>query len=72
MKLFIHSKPNARENKVEKIDETNYKVSVTEPAVNDRANRAIVRLLADYLRIAPSQIEIVSGHTSRQKVVMIY
>ncbi|OGK21709.1 hypothetical protein A3C23_00035 [Candidatus Roizmanbacteria bacterium RIFCSPHIGHO2_02_FULL_37_13b] len=72
MKFFIHTKPNAREEKIEKIDETHFKVSVVEPPVDDKANRAVIRVLADYLQIPPSQLDIISGRTSRNKIVEVF
>ena len=71
MKFFVHTKPNSREEKVEKIDETHFKISVTEPPVDDKANRAVIRAFADYLQIPPSRLDIVSGRTARNKIVEI-
>ncbi|MBI2454147.1 MAG: DUF167 domain-containing protein [Parcubacteria group bacterium] len=71
MKITVLAKPLARADKVEKISETEYKVSVKEPPLEGRANRAIVRTLAEYFKISTSRIRIVSGQTYRQKVVEI-
>jgi uncharacterized protein len=46
-------------------------VRVTAPALEGRANRAVCRLLADRLGVAPSQITIVRGEHHREKVVRI-
>jgi hypothetical protein len=69
MKLTIFAKPNSKEAKVEKVDETTYKVFVKEPPVKGLANRAIVNLLADYFDVSISAIRIVSGYTSRTKII---
>ena len=45
MKINVKAKPRVREDKVEKIDEQNFVVSVTEPPVQGRANIAILKLL---------------------------
>lgn len=71
MKIFVKAKPNAKENKVEKIDENHFAVSTKEPPTNGRANQAILRLLADYFGISPSQIKFISGLTSRNKIIEI-
>lgn len=71
MKIFVQAKPGAREQRVEKIDEMHYVVAVKEPPVEGRANAAIVRALVAHFKIAPSRVRIISGHTSRQKVVEI-
>jgi uncharacterized protein YggU (UPF0235/DUF167 family) len=44
---------------------------VAAPPVDDAANRALVRLLAHELDLAPSAVRIVSGATSRRKVVAV-
>lgn len=71
MKIFVKAKPNAKEEKVEKIDETHFVVVVKEPPIQGRANAAIIRALADFLNIAPSRLQIVAGHTSRQKIIEV-
>ncbi|MBI3631299.1 MAG: DUF167 domain-containing protein [Candidatus Staskawiczbacteria bacterium] len=71
MKIFVKAKPNAKEEKVEKIDEQNYIVSVKEPPVQGKANNAIRNALALYFRTGSSCIKIVSGYTSRSKIVEV-
>lgn len=71
MKIEVHAKPRAHEERVEKIDETHFVVAVKEPPVQGRANAAIVRALAAHFKVAPSRVRIVSGHTSRQKLIEI-
>ena len=46
-------------------------VAVTEPAVDGRANEAVLRALAEALDVPRSTLEIVSGHTARTKLVRI-
>jgi uncharacterized protein (TIGR00251 family) len=71
MKIFIKAKPRAKEERVEKIDGTNFIVSVTAPPVKGLANRAIIKIVAEYFKVAPSRVRIVSGFTSRQKILEI-
>ncbi|MFH1575577.1 MAG: DUF167 domain-containing protein [Candidatus Nealsonbacteria bacterium] len=71
MKIFIKVKPAAREELVEKVDETNFNVQVKEPPVGGRANMAVIKALADYFGIAQSNIRIISGFTSRLKTIEI-
>jgi len=44
---------------------------VAGPAHEGRANRALCRLLAERLEVAPSRVEIVRGRRSREKVVEV-
>jgi uncharacterized protein len=71
MKIFIKAKPNAKEEKVEKIDDSNYTVSVKEPPVKGKANEAIRNALAVYFKTGSSRVKIVAGHTSRNKIIEI-
>ncbi len=71
MKIFVKVKPGSREESVGKIDESHFNVSVKEPPRQGKANAAIVRALAEHFRVPRSSVSIVSGHTSRDKVVEI-
>ena len=71
MKIFIKAKPSAREEKVEKIDDLNYIVSVKEPPVKGKANEAIRNALAVYFKTGSSGVKIVAGYTSRNKIIEI-
>lgn len=68
MKIFVKAKPNAKEEKVEKISETNFVVAVKEPPVQGKANAAIAKALAAHFGIALSCVRLVSGFSSKQKV----
>jgi len=71
VRINVKARPNSREEKVEKISNTEFVVSVKEPPVQGKANRAIINALAVYFGIASARIKIVSGYTSRNKVVEI-
>ena len=71
MKITVKAKPNAREEKVEKIDDQNFVVSVTEPPEKGKANDAIRNALAVYFKIESSRVKIVSGYSSRNKIIEI-
>lgn len=71
MKLFVKAKPSAKQESVTKLSENTYVVAVKEPPVDGRANYAIARALAKHLRVAPSQVRLLGGATSRQKLFEI-
>lgn len=71
MKIFVKAKPGAREEKIEKIDDGNYVVSVKEPPIKGKANDAIRNALAVYFKTGSSCVKIISGHTSRNKIIEI-
>jgi hypothetical protein len=47
------------------------KVKLTAPPVEGAANKALVRFLAETLGVSARQIQILSGHTSRQKLIRV-
>jgi uncharacterized protein len=46
-----------------------WKVRVTAPAEGGRANAAVVRLLAEAVRVPRASVTLVSGHAARDKIV---
>lgn len=71
MKIFVKARPSAREEKVEKIDDQNYIVWVKEPPIQGKANNAVRNALALYFKTGTSSVKIISGHTSRNKIIEI-
>lgn len=68
MHITVTAKPKKKREYVEQISPTHYLVAVKEPTRQGRANQAIIRALAEYFDIAPSEIELISGHTSKTKI----
>lgn len=68
MKIFVKAKPDSREEKIEKVDDLNFIVSVKEPPIRGEANRAIAKALADYFNVSSSRVRLVSGFSSKQKI----
>jgi uncharacterized protein len=48
-----------------------WKVRVAEPPEDGRANEAVLRLLAETLDVPRGSVVLVSGHASRDKVVIL-
>ncbi|MBW1817145.1 MAG: YggU family protein [Deltaproteobacteria bacterium] len=48
-----------------------YKVKLTAPPLEGKANKALVRLLSKKLRVPKGAVRIVSGETSRRKRIRI-
>jgi len=71
MKVFVKAKPDSREAKIEKIDETHFLVCVKEPPIKGQANRAIAKSLAEYFNVPYSQVSMISGFSSRDKIFTI-
>ena len=71
MKINVKAKPNSKHEKVEKVDEQNYIVWVKEPPEKGKANNAIRNALAVYFKIGSSNVKIISGYASRNKIIEI-
>jgi hypothetical protein len=71
MKIFVKVKPKAKEEKIIKISDKNFKVSVKKPPEKGKANRAVLKALADYFDISQSKVKIISGSASKLKIIEI-
>ena len=71
MRIFIKVKTNARQGGVEKLAKNIYIVSVKEKPEKGKANKAAIKAIADYFKISSKNIRIVSGQTSRKKLIEI-
>lgn len=71
MRIYIKVVPKSSRNKVEKISEEEYKVWVTAPPVDGKANEAVIKLLADYFSVSKSLVKIVGGKSAKTKIIDI-
>lgn len=71
MKIFVRVKPGASRNGIQQTDATHYEVSTTEPPVQGRANTAVIKQLAEYLKLPKSLFTIKRGANSKQKTIEI-
>lgn len=70
-RISIRVIPNASKSEVVGKDSGVWKIRLAAPPVDGKANEALIRFLADVLDLAPSQIDIVKGHTSKQKILEV-
>ncbi len=63
--------PRANKSEIVGVEGDALKVRLKAPPVEGKANDALVKFLAERLAVSKSQIEILSGHTSRTKVVRV-
>lgn len=69
--LVIRVQARARRDELVTTRDGTLIARVSAPALAGRANRALCRLIARRLRIAPSRVVIVRGERSRDKLVRI-
>lgn len=63
--------PNAKKEEIIKEGENHFKIKVHAPAVEGKANKAMIKLLAEYFDISKSQIKIARGEFAKNKIVEI-
>jgi len=71
MIIKVKVTPNAKKASVSKSDDENYEVRVDEKAEGGRANARLIEMLSDYFRVRKSNVLIIKGARSREKVVQI-
>ncbi|MBR5130140.1 MAG: YggU family protein [Alphaproteobacteria bacterium] len=70
--IKIRVSPNAKRNGFEGVwNDTHLKLALRAPAVDGKANEAVIDFLSDFFHIKKSQIEIVSGQTNRCKTLRL-
>lgn len=70
-KLSVRVRAGSRSDELVGIRDGVLLVRVVAPALEGRANRALSRLVAKRLGIAPSRVTIIRGERSRDKLVQI-
>ena len=69
--LHIHAQPNARRTAVAGLYGDTLKVRVAAPAVDDKANAALLAFLADMLELPGNGLRLKSGATTKRKTIEI-
>jgi uncharacterized protein len=69
-RLAVHVHPRARTERLE-WDGSALQLQVREPPAGGRANAAVIRAVAQWADVAPSQVAIVSGAAARHKLAGI-
>jgi uncharacterized protein (TIGR00251 family) len=70
MKITLKVHPRARRDRLSR-HEDEYKLEVTVPPVEGRANEAVIEFFSRSLRLPRSAVRIVTGARARRKVVEI-
>ncbi|MBI4096869.1 MAG: DUF167 domain-containing protein [Candidatus Levybacteria bacterium] len=71
MRIYVTAKPSSKHEKIEQIDATHYAISVKEPPSEGKANKAIIKALAEHFAVPKSFVIIVSGQLNKQKVIEV-
>jgi len=71
MLIKVTVSPGAKENSIVLVAPDHYRIRVKVPPVKGRANKELIRLLAEHFGTAPSSITIKRGVRSRNKLIEI-
>jgi uncharacterized protein (TIGR00251 family) len=71
MFIRVHVTPNARGVRVTKVDESVFEVRIDERAIDGRANKRILEIMANHLGVPKSKVSIVRGAKTRDKIIEV-
>lgn len=71
LSLTLHAQPGARKSEIVGLHGDALKVRIAAPAVDNKANAALIEFLSETLGVSKSAISIRHGATSRRKVVEV-
>ena len=72
MNLHVLLKPNSRHRQeVIENDDGSLTIYTKSPAIENRANKEAIELLAKHFNVPKSRVKLIKGETSRQKVFAI-
>lgn len=70
--IAVRVTPRASHNKiVEILADGTIKIHIAAPPVDGEANEALIRYLAEVLNVPKSRLEIVAGHSGRDKLISV-
>jgi uncharacterized protein (TIGR00251 family) len=70
--LSVKLQPRASKNEIGAPLGNELKIKVTAPPVDAAANQALVEFLAEKLGCSRGKVELLRGHTSRHKTIMLH
>ena len=71
MRIFVRVIPRAKHNKALQLSDGSYKIWITAPPVDGKANKAVRKFMAGVLDKPKSRIAIVKGISSRDKIIEV-
>ena len=71
IRLALRIQPRASRTEVAAVVGDTLKIRVAAPPVDDAANRALLRFLADQLDCPKSAVRLLRGRSGRQKIVAV-
>ena len=63
--------PNSRENKLDSIHDRRLKIRINAAPEDGKANKELVKFLAEIFSCKKSQVKIIRGETAQEKMVLV-
>jgi len=70
MKIQVKVKANSKTEELSR-EGNNFIIKVKEPPKEGKANQAVIKLLAEHFGVSQSQVRILSGFRSKNKVIEV-
>ena len=67
----IRVRPSATRNKIKELHREALRIDINAPPIKGKANKECLRFLAEELRVPKSDIEIISGLKSKDKLIKV-
>lgn len=67
--IFVKVKTKAKNKRITKINDDHYMISVNAVPEKGKANKEMIKALSKYFDMASSKIKIISGETSKNKIL---
>ena len=61
----------AKKELIKKLSKTSYKLSVKEPALQNRANARVIAIIAEECGVPVASVRIINGHHSPSKMLSV-
>lgn len=71
IKFSVRVVPKSSRNNISALDENSFKLKITAPPVDGKANEACENFVSDILSVAKSKVKIVSGQKSKSKIIEV-
>lgn len=70
-KITVRVIPNASRSEIVGREGSVWKIRLAAPPIDGKANEALIRFLADALDVAPSQIDVLKGQSTKTKLIAV-
>ena len=71
VRVYVKVIPRSSKNEIIKMAEGEYKVRLTAPPIDNKANMMLTKLLSEYFSVPKSNLTIIGGKTARTKIIEI-